>query len=140
MVGYVDDALRNLTAALKSANMWDDTLLIFTTDNGSPVTVGGSNHPLRGGKGSNWEGGTRTPTFLTGGWFLSNTNIAGTVHEGLIHIADWHATICALAGVDPTAGEPNAVAPIDAVNAWPWLRCVFEPCTLRCVIVALLAS
>lgn len=40
---------------------------MWTNDNGSPVTVGGSNHPLRGGKGSNWEGGTLVPTFIYGG-------------------------------------------------------------------------
>ena len=88
-------------------------------DNGSPVSVGGSNHPLRGGKGSNWEGGTRVPSFVTGG-LLPRTQ-AGKVHDGLLHIVDWHATICRLAGVDPASGEPDAVAELDGISAWPWI-------------------
>lgn len=133
---YVDEALLNLTLSLKRVKMWDDTLLIFTTDNGSPVTVGGSNHPLRGGKGSNWEGGTRTPTFLTGGWFLRTSTLLGKTHDGLIHIADWHATILTLAGLDPAAGEPHAVAPIDSINAWPWLSGVEAESSRRTMVYA----
>jgi hypothetical protein len=32
---------------------------VWSTDNGSPVTVAGTNQPLKGGKGSNWEGAAR---------------------------------------------------------------------------------
>ena len=119
MVTYVDQAVANLTAALKDAGMWSNTLLIWTTDNGSPVSVGGSNHPLRGGKGSNWEGGTRVPAFVAGG-FLPASQV-GKTSDGMIHIADWHATICDLAGVDPSVGEPGAVSPLDGLSAWPWV-------------------
>jgi arylsulfatase A-like enzyme len=51
MVSVVDESVANVTAALKDTGMWTDTILIWTTDNGSPVNVGGSNDPLRGGKG-----------------------------------------------------------------------------------------
>jgi arylsulfatase I/J len=119
MVGFVDEATRNVTEALIAADMWENTLFIWSTDNGSPVTVAGSNHPLRGGKGSNWEGGTRVPTFVTGGVLPAGQ--IGKTHPGLIAISDWHATICDVAGVDPTAGEPNAPAALDGVSAWPWI-------------------
>eukprot|EP00041_Stephanoeca_diplocostata_P036965 m.1375855 g.1375855 ORF g.1375855 m.1375855 type:complete len:654 (+) comp24961_c0_seq4:97-2058(+) len=119
MISFVDEAVLNLTAALKSSNMWNNTLFIWTNDNGSPVAVGGSNYPLKGGKGSDWEGGTRVATFVAGG-FLPRAQ-AGKEHDGLMYICDWHATICDLAGVDPTAGEPNAVAPLDGISAWPWI-------------------
>lgn len=52
MVSFVDEAVLNLTNALRTARMWESTLFVWTNDNGSPVFVGGSNHPLRGGKGS----------------------------------------------------------------------------------------
>jgi arylsulfatase A-like enzyme len=87
MLSFVDETVANVTAALRASGLWANTLLVWTTDNGSPVNAGGSNHPLRGGKGSNWEGGTRVPAFVNGG-FLPDVQ-RGKTHAGLIHIADW---------------------------------------------------
>lgn len=55
MVSVVDEAVGNVTATLKSLGMWDNTLVIYTHDNGAPLGGGGSNYPLRGGKNSNFE-------------------------------------------------------------------------------------
>ena len=44
------------------------------------MTVAGSNAPLKGGKGSNWEGGTRVPAFVSGG--LVPAAMAGTTLTG----------------------------------------------------------
>lgn len=132
MVSFVDETVGNLTAALKARGMWENTFFVWTTDNGSPVTVGGSNHPLRGGKGSNWEGGTRVPAFVAGG--VLPRAMAGKTHDGLIHICDWVATFAELAGVSPDAGEPNAVAPLDSVSAWPWLSGA-QPASARTEVV-----
>ena len=63
----VDETVRNVTSALHDAGLWERTVLVWCTDNGSPVNSGGSNFPLKGGKGSNWEGGTRVPAFVNGG-------------------------------------------------------------------------
>ena len=46
----VDESVKNVTDALIATGMWNSTLFVWTTDNGSPIGVGGSNHPLRGGK------------------------------------------------------------------------------------------
>jgi arylsulfatase A-like enzyme len=51
-VSVVDEAVKNVTEAVKARGMWEHTLFVWTTDNGSPVQVGGSNHPLKGGKGA----------------------------------------------------------------------------------------
>lgn len=51
MVSVVDETTSNITQALRRAGLWDETLFIWSTDNGSPVAVAGSNYPLRGGKG-----------------------------------------------------------------------------------------
>lgn len=52
MLAAVDEGVANVTAALKSAGMYDSTLFIVTTDNGGPTTecssTGQSNYPLRG--------------------------------------------------------------------------------------------
>ena len=132
MVSFVDETVGNLTDALRATGMWESTLFVWTNDNGAPVYVGGSNHPLRGGKGSNWEGGVRVPGFVSGG--VLPVSQRGQSTDGIIHIADWLATFCALAGLDPTAGEPHPVAPVDSINAWPWLS-GREPTSRRTEVV-----
>lgn len=52
----MDEAIMNMTQALKDSGMWNNTLLVFTTDNGGPVFKGANNAPLRGSKGSMYEG------------------------------------------------------------------------------------
>ena len=61
----------NVTKALKRKGMYDNTLFVFTSDNGGPTTtndgVGARNWPLRGGKHSIWEGGTRAIAVISTG-------------------------------------------------------------------------
>ena len=73
------------TDAVRTAGLWDDTLILFTADNGG-ITKG-NNHPLRGHKHDSWEGGTRATAFLSGG-FLP-VNVRGTQCHEKVHVADW---------------------------------------------------
>jgi arylsulfatase I/J len=95
MVGFLDDAVGEVVDALRSHELWDNTLLVFVSDNGGPVylngTSGANNHPLRGGKMANWEGGIRTAAFVSGGVLPSK--MRGTKLSGLIAIFDWHVKI-----------------------------------------------
>ena len=51
MVTAMDEAIGNITDTLREANMEENTLIIFTTDNGgTDYRSGGSNFPLRGSK------------------------------------------------------------------------------------------
>ena len=54
MAAFLDDGIANVTAALKRAGIYDDTLIIFTSDNGGPTHgdegTQSNNYPLRGGK------------------------------------------------------------------------------------------
>ena len=51
MVTAMDEAIGNITDTLKEANIEDNTIIIFTTDNGgTDYRSGGSNYPLRGTK------------------------------------------------------------------------------------------
>eukprot|EP00927_Polykrikos_kofoidii_P009056 TRINITY_DN13758_c0_g2_i1.p1 TRINITY_DN13758_c0_g2~~TRINITY_DN13758_c0_g2_i1.p1 ORF type:complete len:591 (+),score=85.03 TRINITY_DN13758_c0_g2_i1:57-1829(+) len=119
MVSVVDRSVENVTAALHRTGMWDNTLFIWTTDNGSPTHVGGSNAPLRGSKGVDWEGGIRVPAFVSGG-FLPPA-MGGHSLDGLVTIWDYFATICALAGVHPTEPQTDSPTPVDSFNVWPYL-------------------
>ena len=121
MVNYLDDVVGNLTAALKKRGMWDNLLFVTSSDNGGPVYPGGgaNNYPLKGGKVSDWQGGIRVNAFVSGG-FLPQA-MRGKKTDGYIHLADWYATFCALAGVDPTdeRAAKAKLPPIDSMNMWP---------------------
>jgi len=104
MVNFADTAVGNVTSLLKQKGMWDDLVIVFSTDNGGPIynngTAGANNYPLKGGKMNNWEGGIRGNSFVSGG-FLAKS-VQGTVYNGLVTAWDWYHTFCALAGVDAT--------------------------------------
>lgn len=121
MVNLLDDIIGNLTSVLKSRGMWDDTFILFTTDNGGPEDIqesGANNYPLRGGKYSWFEGGVRGTAFVSGG-FLPQS-VQGTNQSGIIHISDWYRTWIELAGIDPTdyVAQVAGLPPIDSLNVW----------------------
>lgn len=125
MVSAIDETVANVSSALKECGMWKDSLLIFASDNGSPVAsswgTGGTNAPLRGGKDSNWEGGVRTPAFINGGWLPAHRR--GVQLTGLIHICDFYATLCSLAAAGlgtATCVNSSGPAPIDSVDMSDW--------------------
>lgn len=128
MVKYADDAIGEIVALIKKRNMWDNTLVVFQTDNGGPSFTGSqhtaNNYPLKGSKMTNWEGGIRGNAFVSGG-FLAKVapKRIGTKLEGYTHIADWYATFAALAGADPTDHKAKAAGlpAIDSLNLWPYI-------------------
>ena len=121
MVHCLDSGVGNVTAALKAKGMYNHTLIVFSADNGGPIhhgvhAFGANNFPLRGQKFSDFEGGTRVVAFVSGG-FLPRA-VRGTTHtDGPMHICDWYATFCALAGCDPS-DDADGVPPPDSLNLW----------------------
>jgi len=123
-VMVMDDVVGNVTNALKRKGMWENTLVIYSADNGgsmNPYESAANNWPLLGGKYSFFEGGIRVAAFISGG--VVPLHLRGTVNDGIIHIADWYATLCGLAGVDPTdtLASASGLPPIDSLNMWPFL-------------------
>eukprot|EP00117_Sycon_ciliatum_P033144 scpid65228/ scgid25566/ Arylsulfatase B; N-acetylgalactosamine-4-sulfatase len=123
MVNYLDDVIGNLTKALHDRNMWNDTLIIVSSDNGGPEYPGGgaNNFPLRGGKMSNWQGGVRVNAFASGG--LIPASMRGQKYDGYVALADWYATFCSLAGVDKHDARAEAanLPAVDGLDMWPVL-------------------
>jgi arylsulfatase A len=102
-VGRVLDTLRDLKLDSK-------TLVIFTSDNGgTPRAV---NTPLRGFKGSTWEGGMREPTIA---WWPGKIP-AGTSSDAITGMFDVLPTFVKLAG-----GKVPADRKIDGGDIWPVL-------------------
>ena len=64
MVTAMDDAVGNITEALKDKDLYDNTVIVFFSDNGGLIQYGANNWPLRGQKSTLFEGGTRTPAFI----------------------------------------------------------------------------
>ena len=71
-----------------------DTLIVFTSDNGSRGDHGGSNSPLRGMKTTTWEGGQRVPCLM----YWPGMIPAGTKYRHIAASIDLYPTFAALAG------------------------------------------
>ncbi|KAL4224928.1 hypothetical protein ACF0H5_015624 [Mactra antiquata] len=108
MVTAIDDAVGKIVDRLRQRGFLQNALLVFTTDNGGNPHFGSSNFPLRGAKGSLWEGGTRGAAFVYSETLLKKT---GYVNNGLMHAVDWYPTFLTLAGGNPASS-------IDGVNQW----------------------
>lgn len=96
-VEEVDWSVGQVLEALRSQGLDKDTLVVFTSDNGPWLikgTDGGSAGPLRGGKGSTWEGGMREPTIA---WWPGRVP-AGSVNDAVAGTIDLLPTFVSLAG------------------------------------------
>jgi len=115
MVSAMDEGIGNITRAMKKAGLWNDTLLVFSTDNGGPIPHS-NNYPLRGHKSTNWEGGVRGVSFIRGTDSDLAPIPAGTTSMELMHSTDWLPTLASLAGIDPE--QDAGTLELDGVNQW----------------------
>jgi len=94
-ISAVDDAVAQVVDALEKAGMYQDTLIVLSTDNGGPTDGADNNNmnnfPLRGCKGGYFDGGMRAVGLLHGAGLAPS--VVGTVSNQLHHVTDWLPTI-----------------------------------------------
>jgi len=119
MVTRMDKEIGRLVQLLKDKGVYDNTIIIFTSDNGATFDTGGANSTffdstggLRGRKGSMYEGGIRVPCIVS--WKGRIT--PGTVSDQLSGFEDWFPTLLEIAGV-----EPQNMHPVDGISLVPQL-------------------
>jgi arylsulfatase A-like enzyme len=120
MLGVMDDAVADVVAALDAKGMRDNTLIVFHSDNGGvtnslfagdTAVSGGlpaSNAPLRDGKGTLYEGGTKVAALAN--W---PGHVAPGEVDGLMHVVDMFPTLAGLAG-----GSTEKSLPLDGMDMW----------------------
>ena len=110
MLAAVDEAIGQIVESLETAGLRENTLIVFSSDNGGPRP--GKNTPLRDFKGSIYEGGVRGCAFA---------NWPGKIPAGQritepMHVIDWYPTLVKLA-----KGSLDQKLPIDGMDVWPML-------------------
>ena len=115
MVESVDEAIGRVMAKLQESGLTEETLIIFTSDNGGLDPVATDNAPLRQGKGGIYEGGVRIPTIIN--W--PGVTKAGTESSEPIITMDFLPTILEALGQE----IPNEIkSTVDGVSLTPILK------------------
>jgi arylsulfatase A-like enzyme len=113
MLSAMDEAIGQVLATLDDMKIRDNTLIIFSSDNGGPapgrIT---SNGPLRAGKDTIYEGGVRVCACVN--W--PGRIPAGKVLDEPLHVVDWYPTLSKLTG-----SAHQQKLPVDGHDIWPVL-------------------
>ena len=98
-----DDQVGQLLAKLDELGIADNTIVIYSTDNGAETVSwpDGGTTPFHGEKGTTWEGGFRVPMIAK--W--PGTIDPGSKSSQIISQEDWIPTLMAAAGVDDIVGK-----------------------------------
>lgn len=111
MLAAMDEAVGQIVAALDDKGLRQNTLIVFSSDNGGPAPgLVTDNGPFRAGKATLYEGGVRAAAFSA--W--KGRIQPGTVVKEPLHIVDWYPTLLKLAGA-----PGRQKLPLDGLDAWP---------------------
>ncbi len=108
----IDWSVGEILNYLKENGLAENTFVFFTSDNGGEMRFGGVNEPLKGGKGTTWEGGMRVPGIA---WWPRQIE-AGQTSDEIATIMDFLPTFHHL-----VYGQPFSKVTIDGHNIWPLL-------------------
>ncbi|EWH10250.1 sulfatase [Catenovulum agarivorans DS-2] len=113
MVWAVDRGVGQIVETLKETGQYENTLIVFLSDNGGKTSQGGNNYPLKEGKGSTHEGGYRTPMFMH--W--PEQVKPGHKYRHPVSALDLYPTFANLAGAKIPAQKK-----LDGKDLWPALK------------------
>jgi arylsulfatase A-like enzyme len=92
-IEHLDNGIGKVIAALKESGQYENTIIIFTSDNGGHLPDLANNGPLRDGKQSMYEGGLRVPTVVTWpghvkpGSCSNQVNVSMDIYPTLLQVA-----------------------------------------------------
>ncbi len=110
LIEHLDDGIGKVLSALQANGQAENTLVVFTSDNGGRLSVGASCAPWRGGKEDMYEGGIREPFCAVWPGKIK----PGSRHEGVALTMDLMPTLLEAAGVPVPPG-------LDGVSVLPAL-------------------
>lgn len=127
MVRYTDKIVGKILAKLDALGLRENTLVLFTGDNGTDKPVVSMLHgqPMRGGKGLMTDAGTRVP--LIASW--PGKIPAGLVCDDLVDFSDFVPTLCEATGTRVPAGDGRSFLPqLRGETGQPrdWIYCWFS--------------
>ena len=91
LIEHMDEGIGRVLSAIEEK---DNTIVIFTSDNGGQANVGARNHPWRGEKQQMWEGGIRVPACIV--W--PDKVKGGSKYSGDSMSMDWMPTLMDIVG------------------------------------------
>ncbi len=100
MLESIDDGIGMIRAKLDKLGLADNTIMIFTSDNGGETNVT-SNAPLRGGKSHLYEGGIRIPLLVH---WPGKTPAGSSCHQPTMNV-DFYPTLLEAAGIKADAAQ-----------------------------------
>lgn len=109
-IDAMDTAIGQVLTTLDQESLAQNTIVLFLSDNGGAPAQGSVNAPLRGGKGTTYEGGVHVPAAIR----FPGRLPAGTKSQQVITVTDLFPTLTAALGLSPQSKKP-----IDGMNLWP---------------------
>lgn len=108
MVAYIDKIIGQIELKLKEKKVWENTLFIFTSDNGTNPSVIShtKNGAVHGGKGSSLNTGNHVPLIISWPEGIK----PGIVIRDLVDFTDFLPTLADVAGVDPEAYYTDGIS------------------------------
>lgn len=111
-IEHMDDGIGKVVRALKDSGQYENTIIVFTSDNGGHIPSKANNGPLRDGKQSMYEGGLKVPTCIS--W-------PGKIKAGAISVTNWMTM-----DIYPTLLEIAGTKPKDEIEGRSFLSEFFE--------------